>query len=68
MASVGVGASNIGASGVGGVGGAGATPVRDVRLTPPGRSSAAPAPIQLAPSAATPGQILPRGSLLNLSV
>ena len=58
-----------------GISGAGATRIRDVRLSPAnglGNSgSGGSPPLQSAPQtlpSATPGQALPRGSLLNLSV
>ena len=54
----------------GGVSGAGAIPIRDARLAPPSRPAGGPAQTQSAPATApvVPGQQLPRGSLLNLSV
>jgi len=62
--------ANLVGPGVGGVAGTGVTPVRDVRLAPPSASATTPAQGQSlpAPLSASPGQILPRGSLLNLSV
>jgi len=60
--------ANLVGTGIGGTGGVGVTPVRDVRLAPPGPAANTSAPIQTAPQATAPGQVLPRGSLLNLSV
>jgi len=59
--------ANLIGPGVGGVGGTGITPVRDVRLAP-AAPAAAPLLSQPPTPPASPGQVLPRGSLLNLSI
>ena len=58
-------------NGVGGASRAGVTPIRETRMQPAGGASRGTAPGQAAPQSVppvAPGQNLPRGSLLNLSV